>query len=128
MLAGIHLTQTGELPLHLFESFRRAATGLLVGGSIGFLLGLLNGLSVLADRVLDSSVQMMRNIPHLAIQHPDGKTALEKGNVDAWAGLDPYMAQLEVEKGYLLFFRNKNGTAAGFSMFANLLRRIIQSW
>lgn len=67
LVAGIHLTQTGELPLHLFESFRRAATGLLIGGSIGFLLGLLNGLSVLADRLLDSSVQMVRNIPHLAM-------------------------------------------------------------
>jgi len=67
VLAGVHLTQTGELPLHLFESFRRAATGLLIGGSIGFLLGLLNGLSVLAERVLDSSVQMVRNIPHLAM-------------------------------------------------------------
>jgi hypothetical protein len=67
VLAGVHLTQTGELPLHLFESFRRAATGLVIGGSIGFLLGLLNGLSVLADRVLDSSVQMVRNIPHLAM-------------------------------------------------------------
>ena len=31
LVAGIHLTQTGELPLHLFESFRRAATGLLIG-------------------------------------------------------------------------------------------------
>ena len=31
LVAGIHLTQTGELPLHLFESFRHAATGLLIG-------------------------------------------------------------------------------------------------
>ena len=67
LIAGIHLTQTGELPLHLFESFRRAATGLMIGGAIGFLLGLLNGLSTLADRLLDSSVQMVRNIPHLAM-------------------------------------------------------------
>jgi sulfonate transport system substrate-binding protein len=26
------------------------------------------------------------------LQHPDGRTALEKGDVDAWAGLDPHMA------------------------------------
>ena len=62
LAAGFHLTQTGELPLHLFESFQRAATGLMIGGSIGFLLGLLNGLSTVADRLLDSSVQMVRNI------------------------------------------------------------------
>ena len=67
LIAGVHLTRTGELPLHLFESFRRAATGLMIGGSIGFLLGLLNGLSTLADRLLDSSVQMVRSIPHLAM-------------------------------------------------------------
>ncbi|MBV8586394.1 MAG: aliphatic sulfonate ABC transporter permease SsuC [Verrucomicrobia bacterium] len=67
LFAGIHLTATGELPLHLFESFRRALAGLLIGGSIGLLLGLLNGLSAPANRLLDSSVQMVRNIPHLAM-------------------------------------------------------------
>lgn len=67
LFAGIHLTATGELPLHLFESFRRAVAGLLIGGSIGLLLGLLNGLSAPANRLLDSSVQMVRNIPHLAM-------------------------------------------------------------
>jgi hypothetical protein len=58
LLAGIHLTQTGELPLHFFE--------------IG--LGLLNGLSALADRLLDASVQMVRNIFYcLRIQKRSGK-------------------------------------------------------
>ena len=32
-------------------------------------------------------------------QHADGKTALIRGDVDAWAGLDPMMAQAEVEDG-----------------------------
>jgi len=58
----MHLTQTGELPLHFFESFRRAVTGLLIGGLTGFGLGLLNGPSALADRLLDASVQMVRSI------------------------------------------------------------------
>ncbi|HEX3548879.1 MAG TPA: ABC transporter substrate-binding protein, partial [Candidatus Elarobacter sp.] len=26
------------------------------------------------------------------LQHPDGRTALERGQVDGWAGLDPHMA------------------------------------
>jgi sulfonate transport system permease protein len=67
LLAGIHLAETGELAGHLWESFRRAMLGLLIGGSIGFLLGLLNGLFTMSNRVLDSSLQMIRNIPHLAL-------------------------------------------------------------
>jgi sulfonate transport system permease protein len=65
--AGIHLTQTGELPLHLAESFKRAVAGLAVGGSIGFFFGLLNGLSRWGNSLFDSSLQMVRNIPHLAM-------------------------------------------------------------
>ncbi|HMQ32240.1 MAG TPA: ABC transporter substrate-binding protein, partial [Chloroflexaceae bacterium] len=33
------------------------------------------------------------------LQHADGKVALERGEVDAWAGLDPHMAQTELEQG-----------------------------
>lgn len=40
------------------------------------------------------------------LQHPDGRTALEKGDVDAWAGLDPYMAASEVQAGSRLLYRN----------------------
>jgi sulfonate transport system permease protein len=67
LLAGIHLTQTGELPLHLFESFKRAFLGLIIGGSLGFIFGLSNGLSSWANALFDSSIQMVRNIPHLAM-------------------------------------------------------------
>src|ERR1044072_2876215 len=38
-------------------------------------------------------------IPPVLLQHADGKTALIRGDVDAWAGLDPMMAQAEVEGG-----------------------------
>lgn len=40
------------------------------------------------------------------IQHADGKTALERGDVDAWSGLDPHMAQTEIEQGSRLIYRN----------------------
>ncbi len=40
------------------------------------------------------------------LQHPDGKTALERGDVDAWSGLDPHMAQTELEQGSRLIYRN----------------------
>ncbi len=40
------------------------------------------------------------------LQHSDGKLALERGDVDAWAGLDPFMAQTELEAGSRLIYRN----------------------
>ena len=40
------------------------------------------------------------------LQHPDGRTALDRGDVDAWAGLDPMMAASEIENGDVLFFRD----------------------
>jgi len=46
-----------------------------------------------------------KDITPVLLQHADGKTALIRGDVDAWAGLDPMMAQAEVEDGARLFFR-----------------------
>ena len=64
-------------------------------------------------RALNSVGFTEKDIELVPLQHPDGKTALEKGSVDAWAGLDPYTAQLEVEKNYILFFRNKEWNSYG---------------
>jgi sulfonate transport system substrate-binding protein len=47
-----------------------------------------------------------KDITPVLLQHADGKTALIRGDVDAWAGLDPMMAQAEIEDGARLFFRN----------------------
>ena len=46
-----------------------------------------------------------KDITPVLLQHADGKTALIRGDVDAWAGLDPMMAQAEVADGAKLFFR-----------------------
>lgn len=48
------------------------------------------------------------------LQHADGKTALERGQVDAWAGLDPHMAQTELEQGSRLIYRNIDFNSYGF--------------
>ena len=40
------------------------------------------------------------------LQHADGRLALDRGDVDAWSGLDPFMAQAELESHDRLFFRN----------------------
>ncbi len=46
---------------------RRAVIGFSIGGSIGLTLGLISGLSRWGERLLDTSVQMLRNVPHLAL-------------------------------------------------------------
>jgi sulfonate transport system permease protein len=64
---GIKLAQSGELLKHITISGTRALIGFAIGGSIGFLLGLINGSFVIAETLLDTSLQMLRNIPHLAL-------------------------------------------------------------
>ena len=48
------------------------------------------------------------------LQHADGKVALERGDVDAWSGLDPFMAQSELEAGSKLIYRNIDFNTWGF--------------
>lgn len=47
-----------------------------------------------------------RDVQLVHLQHPDGKTALERGQVDAWAGLDPLMASAQLQSGAKLLYRN----------------------
>jgi len=64
-------------------------------------------------RALNNVGLSEKDIQLVQLQHPDGKAALERGDVDAWAGLDPLMAQTEVEKNSKLFFRNKDWNTYG---------------
>ncbi|OAH51558.1 aliphatic sulfonate ABC transporter substrate-binding protein [Microbacterium oleivorans] len=48
------------------------------------------------------------------LQHADGRSALDGGSVDAWAGLDPIMAAAEVESGDKLIYRNVDFNSYGF--------------
>jgi sulfonate transport system substrate-binding protein len=54
-----------------------------------------------------------KDITPVLLQHPDGKTALIRGDVDAWAGLDPMMAQAEIEDGAKLFYRKPDANTWG---------------
>lgn len=47
------------------------------------------------------------------LQHADGKTALERGNVDAWSGLDPFMAETVQQDGSRLVYRNPDFNSYG---------------
>ncbi|OYD83747.1 aliphatic sulfonate ABC transporter substrate-binding protein [Azospirillum brasilense] len=54
-----------------------------------------------------------KDIKLVLLQHQDGRLALEKGDVDAWAGLDPLMAQAEIDNGAKLFYRNAAANSWG---------------
>ncbi len=64
-------------------------------------------------RALLSVGMTEHDIKEVLLQHPDGKIALIRGDVDAWAGLDPMMAQAQVEDGARLFYRNADANTYG---------------
>ncbi|WP_412989896.1 ABC transporter permease subunit [Pediococcus siamensis] len=64
---GISLVQSGELQKNISISLFRALSGFAIGGSLGFVIGILNGISKTSRRLTDSTVQMFRNIPHLSL-------------------------------------------------------------
>jgi len=64
-------------------------------------------------RALQEAKLTEKDVKLVLLQHPDGRTALERGDVDAWAGLDPLMAAAEVESGAQLFYRNATANTWG---------------
>ncbi len=65
--AAWHLLRTGELWANLKVSAWRALVGLAIGGGFGLGLGLIVGLSRPMELALDTTLQMLRNIPPLAM-------------------------------------------------------------
>ncbi len=64
-------------------------------------------------RALQSAKLTDKDITPVLLQHADGKAALVRGDVDAWAGLDPMMAAAEIEDGAKLFYRNTDANTWG---------------
>src|SRR5690625_1485781 len=67
VVTGGELLLSGELVKHISASLGRALLGMAIGGLIGFVLGIINGLSERSYAYIDSTVQMIRNVPHLAL-------------------------------------------------------------
>jgi sulfonate transport system substrate-binding protein len=65
-------------------------------------------------RALNEAGLSSADVEIVNLQHADGKVALERGQVDAWAGLDPHMAQTELEQGSKLIYRNIDFNSYGF--------------
>ena len=83
----------------------------------------LKGKSIAVTRGTDPYIFLLRSLASVGLtetdvnivllQHPDGANALVTEQVDAWAGLDPYMAKTELESGAVLFFRNADWNTYG---------------
>jgi sulfonate transport system permease protein len=65
--AGVQALLHGALLRHLGVSALRAFAGLVIGGTIGVVLGLITGLSRTMQLLLDGPLQMFRAVPALAI-------------------------------------------------------------
>jgi sulfonate transport system substrate-binding protein len=65
-------------------------------------------------QALDKAGVPLDSVDVQNLQHADGKTALENGSVDAWAGLDPLMATSEATAGSRLLYRNIDFNTYGF--------------
>jgi len=66
-IAAWKLVRSGDLWTNIEVSAWRALAGFAIGGGTGFVLGMANGLSRMSETMLDSTLQMVRNIPHLAL-------------------------------------------------------------
>jgi sulfonate transport system permease protein len=63
----VELSASGELWTHVRISTLRALAGFAVGGGLGLALGLLTGSLRWAETLFDTTLQMVRNIPALAL-------------------------------------------------------------
>jgi sulfonate transport system substrate-binding protein len=65
-------------------------------------------------RTLNANGLSQSDVEVVNLQHDQGRLALERGQVEAWAGLDPHMAASEIEAGSRLIYRNKDFNTYGF--------------
>ena len=71
------------------------------------------GISVICGTVTPAESATGKTVMNSAAWLMDGKIALIRGDVDAWAGLDPMMAQAEIEDGAQLLFRKPDANTWG---------------
>jgi sulfonate transport system substrate-binding protein len=70
-------------------------------------------------RALNEAGLTGKDVEIVNLQHNDGATALTTGQVDAWAGLDPHMARVEIENKANLFYRNVEFNTYSFLLVRN---------
>jgi sulfonate transport system substrate-binding protein len=111
------LARINDSPIKAIYSYSRPEwTALVTNGGSGITsVADLAGKSVAVTRGTDPYIFLLlaladhglseSDIESVLLQHADGRNALIDGSVDAWAGLDPMMAEAELEQGAELFYR-----------------------
>lgn len=64
-------------------------------------------------RSLEQAGLNKNDVELVHLQHADGRIALEKGDVDAWAGLDPLLAASQLQAGSRILYHNVNFNSYG---------------
>ena len=112
------LARANGVPLHTVFLYSQPEWTAIVVGKDSKLSNLreLKGKKIAATRGTDPWFFLLRSLASVGLtsndvqivelQHPDGRIALERGQVDAWAGLDPHMAASQLEAGSRLIYRN----------------------
>jgi sulfonate transport system substrate-binding protein len=112
------LARANGIPIKTVFLYSRPEWTALVVGKDSPLrtLGDLRGKKIAATRGTDPWFFLLRSLRTVGLeqtdvtivdlQHPDGRAALERGEVDAWAGLDPHMAASQLDAGSRLLYRN----------------------
>jgi sulfonate transport system substrate-binding protein len=85
-------------------------------------------------RALASAGLTEKDIKLVLLQHADGRTALERGDVVAWSGLDPMMAAAEIEAKARLFYRKPDANTWGIlntrdafaAQYPDIVRRVLR--
>ncbi|MCM3181196.1 aliphatic sulfonate ABC transporter substrate-binding protein [Cytobacillus horneckiae] len=90
------LLTTGDAPLSTVEDLKGKKVAAAIGTDPHIFL-----LRSLSEAGLKAS-----DVEIVNLQHADGGSALTTGQVDAWAGLDPHMAKLELEADTKFLYRN----------------------
>ena len=112
-------------PVKAIYVYSRPEWTALVAGRNGAVASVadLKGKSVAATRGTDPHIFLIRalagqgltekDVRVVPLQHADGRLALARGDVDAWAGLDPIMASAELDDGAKLVYRNPDFNSWG---------------
>ena len=116
--AAALLARTNGVPLKTVYVYSKPEwTALVVpGNSTAASVADLKGKKIAVTRGTDPFFFLLRSLKEAGLsqsdveivnlQHGDGRLALQKGDVDAWSGLDPHMAAAELQDGAKLLYRN----------------------